>query len=128
MRTNPLGVDPVRLADEGLRRDLAHPHRTRHDTVPGESEAALLTHNDRMVSPARELLRRFPLEGAPDRMCTRAVRRRAARPPDNARAVIRRNRCRQSARTAQSTRIRSHPAVSAGVASSDRPDLGLPTP
>ena len=72
------GISPHELADDDLRRELAHLHETRHDTVLGGSESALRTHTERMLGLEEELLRRFPHDGAPDPMRTRAGSRDAA--------------------------------------------------
>jgi len=72
------GISPDELADDDLRRELAHLHETRHDTVLGGSESALRTHTERMLGLEEELLRRFPRDGAPDPMRTRAGSRDAA--------------------------------------------------
>jgi hypothetical protein len=66
------GVPPDQLTDEDLRRELAHLHTTRHDTVLAGSESALDTHTRRMLALEQEFIRRFPEEAAPDPMRTRA--------------------------------------------------------
>ena len=76
---HPDGIDPRRLDDETLRREMAHLHQTRHDTVLGGSEDALRTHTERMLALEQEFLRRFPAESAPDPLRTRAGSR-SARP------------------------------------------------
>jgi len=73
-----LGIAPSQLSDEDLRRELAHLHETRHDTLLGGSEDALKTHTQRMLAMEGEFLRRFPSEAAPDPARTRAGSRRAA--------------------------------------------------
>ncbi|MDT4937038.1 MAG: hypothetical protein QOG80_709 [Pseudonocardiales bacterium] len=78
MTRETMGIDPTRLTDEDLRRELAHLHETRHDTVLGGSEDALQTHTERMLALEQEFLRRFARDGAPDPMRTRAGSRRAA--------------------------------------------------
>jgi uncharacterized protein DUF6158 len=72
------GIAPIDLSDEDLRRELAHLHQTRHDTLLGASEDALDTHTERMLAMESEFLRRFPRDGAPDPARTRAGSRRAA--------------------------------------------------
>lgn len=74
---NP-GVDPSRLGDEHLRRELWHLYETRPQTLLGGSESALRTHTERMFALERKLLRRFPAEATPDLEWTRTGRRRAA--------------------------------------------------
>jgi hypothetical protein len=78
MTTHPHGIDPAELHDDDLRRELAHLHATRHDTVLGGSEDALENHTTRMLALEEEFLRRFAGEGAPDPRRTRAGSRRAA--------------------------------------------------
>jgi hypothetical protein len=78
MTSRQHGVAPSDLDDEDLRRELAHLHDTRHDTVLGGSEDALAGHTRRMLSLEEEFLRRFPNEGAPDPLRTRAGSREAA--------------------------------------------------
>jgi hypothetical protein len=78
MAEHPHGIDPATLADEDLRRELKHLHETRHDTVLGGSEDALEHHTRRMLDLEAEFLRRFPQEGAPDPLRTRAGSRREA--------------------------------------------------
>ncbi|MDT4891468.1 MAG: hypothetical protein QOE97_503 [Pseudonocardiales bacterium] len=72
------GIDAARLADDDLRRELAHLHETRHDTMLSGSEDALQVHTQRMLALEQEFLRRFPRESAPDPMRTRAGSRKAA--------------------------------------------------
>ena len=74
----PAGIEPSRLTDEVLRREMQHLHDTRHDTVLGGSEDALTAHTQRMLALEEEFLKRFPGEGAPDPLRTRAGSRRAA--------------------------------------------------
>jgi hypothetical protein len=71
------GIDPPRLDDEDLRRELAHLHSTRHDTMLGGSRDALATHTRRTLAMETEFLRRFPDDGAPDPLRTRAGSRHA---------------------------------------------------
>ena len=71
------GIAPDQLADDDLRREVAHLHETRHDTLLGGSESALRTHTERMLALEEEFLRRFP-EAAPDPLRTRAGSRDAA--------------------------------------------------
>jgi hypothetical protein len=72
------GIPPTELADDDLRREVAHLHHTRHDTLLGGSEDALEAHTKRMLALEQEFLRRF----APDPMRTRAGSRAAAGQPD----------------------------------------------
>jgi hypothetical protein len=78
MTEHPHGIEPSDLSDEDLRREMAHLHETRHDTVLDGSEDALETHTSRMLSLEQEFLRRLPEEGAPDPRRTRAGSREAA--------------------------------------------------
>ncbi|WAZ25161.1 DUF6158 family protein [Streptomyces cinnabarinus] len=72
------GVDPSRLDDQQLMRELETIHRTRHDALLYGSTDALRTHNVRMAELEGEYLRRNPRrpvaagrtrEGARDRGC-----------------------------------------------------------
>lgn len=78
MTHHPHGIDPAQLSDDDVRREVAHLHATRHGTLTGGSESALEAHTERMLALEREFLRRFPAEGAPDPMRTRAGSREAA--------------------------------------------------
>ena len=75
------GIPPDQLADDDLRREVAHLHATRHDTLLGGSESALQAHTQRMLALEREFLRRFPEDGAPDPRRTRAGSRELAGQP-----------------------------------------------
>ncbi|MGX9884990.1 DUF6158 family protein [Streptomyces sp. NPDC002276] len=54
------GVDPARLDDAQLMKELETIHRTRHDTLLYGSNDALRAHNDRMARLEGEYLRRHP--------------------------------------------------------------------
>jgi len=54
------GVDPSRLDDQQLMKELETIHRTRHDTLLYGSNDALRAHNDRMAQLEGEYLRRHP--------------------------------------------------------------------
>ncbi|WP_128382070.1 DUF6158 family protein [Streptomyces cavernae] len=54
------GVDPGRLDDQQLMKELETIHRTRHDTLLHGSNDALKAHNDRMAQLEGEYLRRHP--------------------------------------------------------------------
>lgn len=54
------GVDPERLDDQQLMKELETMHRTRHDTLLHGSNDALRTHNVRMAQLEGEYLRRHP--------------------------------------------------------------------
>jgi Family of unknown function (DUF6158) len=72
------GIAPQELDDDDLRREVAHLHETRHDTLLGGSESALEAHTQRMLALEHEFLRRFPEDSAPDPMRTRAGSRESA--------------------------------------------------
>ncbi|MFC7012253.1 DUF6158 family protein [Streptomyces viridiviolaceus] len=72
------GVDPGRLDDQQLMKELETIHRTRHDTLLYGSNDALRAHNERMAQLEGEWLRRNPRrpvaagrtrEGARGRAC-----------------------------------------------------------
>jgi hypothetical protein len=75
------GIPPAELSEDDLRRELAHLHETRHDTVLGGSESALQAHTERMLALEDEFLRRFPQEASPDPARTRAGSRESAGQP-----------------------------------------------
>ncbi len=78
------GVDPDRLDDQQLMKELETIHRTRHDTLLYGSNDALRAHNDRMARLEGEYLRRNPRRFvAPGR--TREGARERAAAPDGAR-------------------------------------------
>ncbi|MGW5231046.1 DUF6158 family protein [Streptomyces nodosus] len=54
------GVDPGRLTDQQLMKELETIHRTRHDALLYGSNDALRAHNDRMARLEGEYLRRHP--------------------------------------------------------------------
>ncbi|MED7821978.1 DUF6158 family protein [Streptomyces chiangmaiensis] len=54
------GVDPGRLTDQQLMKELETIHRTRHDTLLYGSNDALRAHNDRMAQLEGEYLLRHP--------------------------------------------------------------------
>jgi len=54
------GVDPGRLDDVQLMKELTTIHRTRHDTLLHGSNDALRAHNLRMAQLEGEYLRRHP--------------------------------------------------------------------
>jgi hypothetical protein len=75
------GIPPSELADDDLRREVAHLHQTRHDTMLGGSEDAFEAHTQRMLALEQEFLRRFPAESAPEPLRTRAGSREQAGQP-----------------------------------------------
>ena len=54
------GVSPQDLAEADLIRELAHLHRTRHETFLHGSPDALREHNSRLAGLEGEYLRRHP--------------------------------------------------------------------
>jgi hypothetical protein len=54
------GVSPQGLAEADLIRELAHLHRTRHDTFLHGSPDALREHSSRLAGLEGEYLRRHP--------------------------------------------------------------------
>ncbi|MEV6804924.1 DUF6158 family protein [Streptomyces sp. NPDC051132] len=58
--TTMTGVDPSRLDDQQLMKELETIHRTRHDTLLYGSNDALRAHNERMAQLEGEYLRRNP--------------------------------------------------------------------
>ncbi|WP_265565234.1 DUF6158 family protein [Streptomyces hygroscopicus] len=54
------GVEPGRLTDQQLMKELETIHRTRHDTLLYGSNDALRAHNGRMAQLEGEYLRRHP--------------------------------------------------------------------
>ncbi|AWT46368.1 MULTISPECIES: DUF6158 family protein [Streptomyces] len=58
--TTMSGVDPARLDDQQLMKELETIHRTRHDTLLYASGDALRAHNERMAQLEGEYLRRNP--------------------------------------------------------------------
>ncbi|MFG3659400.1 DUF6158 family protein [Streptomyces sp. NPDC047706] len=81
--TTMTGVDPDRLDDQQLMKELETIHRTRHDTLLYGSNDALRVHNERMAQLEGEYLRRNPRrcvapgrtrDGARERACPEAAR------------------------------------------------------
>ncbi len=63
------GVDPARLADDDLFRELASLYRTRLDTLRHGPDAALENHFRRTAELETEYMARFPgREITPDRL------------------------------------------------------------
>jgi hypothetical protein len=58
--TTMTGVEPDRLDDQQLMKELETIHRTRHDTLLHGSNDALRAHNERMAQLEGEYLRRNP--------------------------------------------------------------------
>ncbi|MFP1624422.1 DUF6158 family protein [Streptomyces sp. 5K101] len=58
--TERQGVDPARLEEQDLLRELESIHRSRHDTLLYGSAAAFAAHDVRMKELEGEYLRRHP--------------------------------------------------------------------
>jgi hypothetical protein len=54
------GIDPAKLDEQTLMRELDSIHRTRHETLLHGASAALAAHNARMAALEGEYLRRHP--------------------------------------------------------------------
>ncbi len=79
-RTEAPGVDPGRLDDEDLFRELSHLHETRHTTFRHGSDDALEAHTRRTAELEAEYLRRRPQrEVDPERLRSGARGREDAR-------------------------------------------------
>ena len=78
MGHHPEGIDPQRLSDDDLAREVSHLHATRHDTFVAGTEDALEAHTKRMLTLEAEYLRRFPDRSVPHPLRTRAGSRAAA--------------------------------------------------
>ncbi|MGW0947338.1 DUF6158 family protein [Streptomyces sp. NPDC002623] len=76
------GVDPDRLDDQQLMKELETIHRTRHDTLLHGSNDALRAHNDRMAQLEGEYLRRNPRRFVSPSRTRDGARERAAGPND----------------------------------------------
>ncbi|MFI5794220.1 DUF6158 family protein [Streptomyces sp. NPDC051677] len=76
--TTMTGVDPDRLDDQQLMKELETIHRTRHDTLLYGSNDALRAHNDRMAQLEGEYLRRNPRRFVSPGRTREGARERAA--------------------------------------------------
>lgn len=56
-----MGIDPSRLSDTDLMRELRHLHRTRNETFLHGPDDALEHHTSRMSELEDEYLRRHPV-------------------------------------------------------------------
>jgi Family of unknown function (DUF6158) len=65
------GLDPHRLEDEDLERELRYLYATREETFFHGSRQALLNHTERMLQLEREYAARFPEETEADPLRTR---------------------------------------------------------
>ncbi|HEX6498285.1 MAG TPA: DUF6158 family protein [Micromonosporaceae bacterium] len=69
MRPTADGIDPARLSDDDLFRELESVHQTRNDTLRFGSDVALANHDRRTAELEAEYLRRFPgREVSPSRL------------------------------------------------------------
>jgi hypothetical protein len=81
--TDKFGLDPHRLNDEDLERELRYLYSTREETFFHGSRQALLNHTERMLELEREYSGRFPQKTEADPLRTRrGSRARAGRPTD----------------------------------------------
>ncbi|HYY82466.1 MAG TPA: DUF6158 family protein [Actinomycetes bacterium] len=80
--TGKFGLDPHRLEDEELERELRHLYATREETFFHGSRQALLNHTDRMLELEREYANRFPERTKADALRTRKGSRSRAGQPD----------------------------------------------
>jgi hypothetical protein len=77
------GLDPHRLDDAALERELRHLYATREETFFHGSRQALLNHTDRMLQLEREYASRFPERTKADALRTRkGSRTEAGQPTD----------------------------------------------
>jgi hypothetical protein len=65
------GLDPHRLDDEALERELRYLYATREETFFNGSRQALLNHTERMLQLEREYANRFPERTKADALRTR---------------------------------------------------------
>jgi hypothetical protein len=76
------GVDPHRLDDQALERELRYLYATREETFFHGTRQALLNHTERMFQLEREYARRFPERTRADALRTRkGSRNLAGQPP-----------------------------------------------
>ncbi|HZD37976.1 MAG TPA: DUF6158 family protein [Actinomycetes bacterium] len=81
--TDKLGLDPHRLSDQDLERELRYLYSTREETFFHGSRQALLNHTERMQQLEREYTNRFPQETEADPLRTRrGSRAQAGQPTD----------------------------------------------
>ena len=65
------GLDPRRLNDAALERELRYLYATREETFFHGSRQALLNHTERMLQLEREYANRFPRQTEADPLRTR---------------------------------------------------------
>src|SRR5918995_1771113 len=77
------GLDPHRLDDEALERELRYLYATREETFFHGTRQALLNHTERMLQLEREYANRFPERTKADALRTRkGARLQAGQPTD----------------------------------------------
>ncbi|HZD74298.1 MAG TPA: DUF6158 family protein [Actinomycetota bacterium] len=77
------GLDPHRLSDQDLQRELRYLYSTREETFFHGSRQALLNHTERMQQLEREYTNRFPKQTEADALRTRrGSRAQAGQPTD----------------------------------------------
>jgi Family of unknown function (DUF6158) len=81
LMTDKFGLDPHRLDDDALERELRYLHQTREETFFNGSRQALLNHTERMLELEREYISRFPEQTEPDPQRTRRGSREHAGQP-----------------------------------------------
>jgi hypothetical protein len=81
--TDKFGLDPHRLSDQDLERELRYLYSTREETFFHGSRQALLNHTERMLELEREYTNRFPKKTEADALRTRrGSRAQAGQPTD----------------------------------------------
>lgn len=76
------GVDPGRLSEEELLRELKHLHETRSDALFHGPADAFAAHTNRTRDLEDEYLRRFPERDVDPARLRSGARARAGQPPD----------------------------------------------
>jgi Family of unknown function (DUF6158) len=77
------GLDPHRLDDEALERELRYLYATREETFFHGTRQALLNHTERMLQLEREYANRFPERTKADALRTRkGARLQGGQPAD----------------------------------------------
>jgi uncharacterized protein DUF6158 len=83
LHAGKFGLDPHRLDDEALERELRYLYATREETFFHGSRQALLNHTERMLQLEREYANRFPERTKADALRTRkGARLQAGQPTD----------------------------------------------
>lgn len=76
------GVDPRKLSEEELLRELTHLHETRSDTLFHGAADAFEAHTKRTQELEAEYLRRHPERDVDPARLRSGARERAGQPPD----------------------------------------------